>query len=192
MPRKSLPSTGPMLPGFEMCESAERVISQPLTSWPAASLARTSATQGEEQGCQENEADYGLSSPVSFANFDLATSSWRTFQLSLLEGLTRYSERWPRSGTMRSGTVYRLPPLAPLINETGYSLWPTARADLGESGVCWTRAKVGDHRSNLEDFIAWVWLSEGNALESGLHVNPVWLEWFMGFLEGYTDLDERD
>jgi hypothetical protein len=62
---------------------------------------------------------FGTSSPESLASYDPATSSWRTFQGSLLEdeGWGESLETWPRSGMTRSGTAYRLRPLVPLISE---------------------------------------------------------------------------
>jgi hypothetical protein len=59
---------------------------------------------------------------------------------------------------------------------------------MGTHGVCWKRAETGDHYSNLEDFIAWLWLREGNSRTSGLNVNPDWLDWFQGYPIGHTDL----
>lgn len=52
---------------------------------------------------------YGPSSTGSFANFDLATSLWRTSQRSLFEdeGWVEFSESWPARGTMRNGRCYR-------------------------------------------------------------------------------------
>jgi hypothetical protein len=43
----------------------------------------------------------------------------------LVEGLTEFSETWPRSGMMRNGIAYQLPPLVPLTDETASGLWPT-------------------------------------------------------------------
>src|ERR1043166_9273011 len=37
----------------------------------------------------------------SFALFDPITRSWRTSQISLTSGLTRFSGTWPRAGMMR-------------------------------------------------------------------------------------------
>jgi hypothetical protein len=102
----------------------------------AASPAKTSALQGGA-GIEARAADYGQNTPDLLANYDPATSSWRTSQHSLLGGLDEFSETWPRSGTMRSGIAYQLPPLVPLTAETASGLWPTpavvnAHLGLGE------------------------------------------------------------
>jgi hypothetical protein len=72
-----------------------------------------------------NAAACGSSTPDLLAKFDPATSSWRTSQRCLVEGWNEFSEAWPRSGTMRSGIAYQLPPLARLTDATEYGLWPT-------------------------------------------------------------------
>jgi hypothetical protein len=59
---------------------------------------------------------------MPFASFDPASSSWRTSQLCLLEEWSEYSETWPRSGTMRSGTAYLRPASAHLTAATAFSL----------------------------------------------------------------------
>lgn len=63
-----------------------------------------------------------------FASYDPPSSSWKTSQRSLVEGLETFSETWPRSGMMRGGTAYQLPPLAPLTAATGSGLLPTPEA----------------------------------------------------------------
>lgn len=108
------------------------------TSSAADSRARTSALPGAVLVLTASAADYGASTPESLASFDPATSSWRTSQRCLGGDLTAYSETWPRSGTMRNGTLYRLPPLVRLIAGIGSgSLLPTpceSNADRGGRG----------------------------------------------------------
>jgi len=64
----------------------------------------------------------------SLASYDPETSTWKTSQLSLVEGLGTFSETWPRSGIMRGGTAFPQPPLAPLTGGTGSGLLPTPEA----------------------------------------------------------------
>lgn len=111
------------LPGCEAMESTES------TSSAAGSRARTSASQARAPVLLASAADYGVSSLESSATFDRASSSWRTSQHCLVEGMARFSETWPRSGTTRNGTAYLLPPLARLTaaTESG-SLLPTPTA----------------------------------------------------------------
>lgn len=90
-----------------------------------ASPARTSARQGKARELMASVAAYGQSTPVLLANYDRDTSSWRTSQRSLVEGWTVFSETWPRSGMMRNGIAYQLPPLVPLTAATDSGLLPT-------------------------------------------------------------------
>jgi len=68
-----------------------------------------------------NEVGYSSTPCELFANWNQESLSWKTSQRCLLEGWTTFSGRWPRSGLMRSGTVYRLRPLVPRISGTGFS-----------------------------------------------------------------------
>jgi hypothetical protein len=107
---------------------------QQLMSSAGGSPARTSPTQEMAQGWPGSGQDYGRRLPVWLASYDPATSSWRTSQHCLVEGLTVFSETWPRSGMTRNGTAYQLPTLAPLTDAIGSGLWatPTAQPANGE------------------------------------------------------------
>lgn len=104
--------------------------------------------RGKVQDSPGNAPDSGLSSREWFARFDLDSSSWRTSQLSLLGGLMPFSGRWPRSGTMRNGRAFRLPPLVPRISGTGYSFWPTVNAADAKRGAD-ARDRIGSGGPNL-------------------------------------------
>ena len=67
--------------------------------------------------------------------YDPRSSSWRTWQLSWLEGWTPYSEAWPRSGMTRNGIAYRLPTLAHRTSGTASGLWPTPNVPNGGQAV---------------------------------------------------------
>lgn len=105
----------------------------PLMSSAEDSPARTSALQEVEQAWRESDAAYGMNMPELLASLDLTTSSWKMLQPCLVEGLRTFSDRWPRSGMMRSGTAYQLLPLAPLNLGVGVSFTLAARVhDRGE------------------------------------------------------------
>jgi hypothetical protein len=72
---------------------------------------------------------YGQKSPDWLASYDPNTFSWKTSQRSFLEDWTKFSGTWPRSGMMRNGIAYRLPPLVPLTGATASGLWQTPVAD---------------------------------------------------------------
>src|SRR5579871_3203682 len=102
-------------PTSEPCEA--RTLDQ-LTLFAADFHARTSASPERAPASQASGQGYGASTPELLARFDHATSLWKTSQLCLDGVLETFSETWPRSGLMRNGTAYRLPPLVPLTAET--------------------------------------------------------------------------
>lgn len=86
---------------------------------------RTSPSPASKRALMGTAAAYGQSSPVSLASYDPATQSWRTCQACFLTGWAEFSETWPRSGMMRSGTAYQLQPLVRLTGGTASGLWAT-------------------------------------------------------------------
>lgn len=100
---------------------------------------------------------------------------WLTPQRDLVSahGWEEFSSTWPRSGTMRSGIAYRLPPLVPLTGGTACGLWPTPNAGDGIAGASnlphrrqvslprtvalWPTPKAADaERGGRGDLLAWV------------------------------------
>jgi hypothetical protein len=100
---------------------------------------------------------YGPSSPDAFANYDPATSSWRTSQASFWgEEWTTYSEGWPTSGMTRSGRAFRRRPLVPRTSATASGSWPTPTVmdRPNEGSVRLLRARVLDGSISEEDATA--------------------------------------
>ena len=128
-PAASSPNTGPTSPAIRTCESLPQQGSLPMElpsmSSAAGSLAKTSASQERALASQVNEAGCSTRSLVLLANWDHASSSWRTSERCFLEGWMSFSERWPRSGMMRNGIAYQLPTLVHLTDGTESGLWPT-------------------------------------------------------------------
>jgi len=93
-----------------------------------ASRAKTLAQPEKAQESTEQGRECGTTWHGSLARYDRATSSWKTPQCSLLEGLDEFSETWPRWGMMRNGACLAQSMPAHLISatESGLSeLWPT-------------------------------------------------------------------
>lgn len=149
-----------------------------------ASPAKTSATQAKEQDSLASEADCSMNSAVWLAKWDQDTLSWRTSQRCLLGGWIKFLGRWPRSGTMRNGTAYRLQPLVPRITAIeSSSLLPTPTArDYrgGHKGTdCVRKRTPNGHGCQLNDLV------DGP-------LNPTFVEWVMGFPIGWTDLEDSE
>jgi hypothetical protein len=118
-----------------------------IASW-AASHARTSARLGEALASKVSVRVYGRNTPASLASFDRDTSSWRTFQLCLVEGWPEFSETWPRSGMMRNGTAYQLEPLAPLTSGIDCGLWPTPTVVFTREN--WTAEQIAERQQQVK------------------------------------------
>ena len=84
--------------------------------------ARTSALQAMERDWEASEADLCLNTSASLASADLDSYSWKTYQLSLFGGSTRYCWDSMRWGMMRDGQLFQPQKWAPRTeeNESGY------------------------------------------------------------------------
>jgi hypothetical protein len=110
----------------------------------AVSPVKTSQSPERVQVLKGAAAAYGRITPELLARFDPDTSSWRTSQLCLDGAFHEFSETWPRSGLMRNGTAYQLPPLVRLTEGTESGLWPTPVVPNGGRSV----KHVDDWRSD--------------------------------------------
>lgn len=143
--------------------------------FPAPTSATPAPCGESEKDLTARPADYGLKCAELLARYDPDTSSWRTSQQSFIEGWATFSQTWPRSGMMRSGTAYQLPTLAEAISATGFSLWPTPTArDYKGARLSTSQDEKGRGANNsLPDFFR----SNGN-----WHYPPVAVvECMMGF-----------
>lgn len=133
-------------------------------------------------------AGSGLRQQMSYAQFDPDTCSWRTsahlFEIETASGTS--SVIFTASGSMQSGRLYERPTLGRPQTVNGSTCWPTPRASMGDHMIAWSRAESGDHRSQLEDYVAFRWLREGRPRVRGLNVNPEWTDWLMGFPINHT------
>ena len=71
--------------------------------------AKTSVWQGPEQGSTDSDRGSGASMRELYATYSPATSSWKMSQLSLLGDSTVSSATWPKSGSIRSSSMYLRP-----------------------------------------------------------------------------------
>ena len=83
------------------------------------SPARTSALQARGPGSPETSPGSGSPGLISSAWFDRDSSSWRTWQRSLVGGWESCSGSFPKSGTMRSGQFFPLKTWAHRISGVG-------------------------------------------------------------------------
>ena len=144
-----------------MSEELESKIWNQLTLLLEDSPAKMSQSQGRRpESRKEPGQDSGLSSTESFANYDPATSSWRTSQACLLTGWELFSQTWPTQGTMRNGRCYRQRMSVRPTSESESSSWPTPRTSdcRGASQPRVQKIREGDspHKYQLRE-AAQVW-----------------------------------
>jgi hypothetical protein len=160
-----------------------------LTWFRAGFRAPTSVPPAREPESLASSQDCGARWRASSVKFDRGSSSWKTAHSLLSEDLPWSSVTLPRWGMMRAGELWERTTLAPLTKGSacGWSV-PTPRASTGTHGIAWCRAESGQHRSQLEDFLAWQHLQGGGQRVCGFNVNPDWNDWLMGWPIGHTDL----
>ena len=165
-----------------------------LTAW------QESASQAVMSGI------FGTISPASFAR--LSPDGWweKMYRgcCPVREGDTSgaSSLTWPRSGTMRNGSVYPLERLALPTVATVSSSWPTPTVnDARNSSLPPSQATrdslVGAVMRWATPTVNGNYNRKGSSPKSGDGLatqvgggplNPTWVEWLMGFPPGWTDL----
>lgn len=159
-----------------------------LTSFLADFPARTFRVPARERESTENDQGSGEKWQESSVRFDLNTCSWKTHLCLWEEDLQWFSVTLPKWGLMLNGVVFQHQTSERPINVTVSGLLPTPRASMGSHGVAWCRARTGDHRHNLEDWLAHQHIQNGGEETPGLNVNPNYAEWLMKWPAGWTDL----
>mgnify|MGYP003653553767 CR=1 FL=1 len=183
-----------------------------LTSFREAFLAKIFQSLGGGLALTENDLECGVTWPGWLAKYDPDTSLWRTAQCSLLEDLNECLATLPRWGMTRNGLLWAQPMLEPITKGTEFGLlqeiWPTPRCQMTRPVAIRQDIEKG-HRGNLEEVVAvrekWPtptahMAKETNAPSEALRneptltsrvggkLNPMWVEWLMGWPLGWTDL----
>jgi phage-related protein len=168
---ESSQSTGQMCLAIETCEKSAPTTLNQLISSVAGSPARTSHLLVNGWAWRASARLFGQNLLESFARLNpdgcwLKTS--QGYSQAMMDGsLETYSGTWPRSGTMRNGTLYRLRQLVRYIGGKGSSLWPTPTAITRpmEANVRMYRAKIAAGEMTEEEAAAIlgksVWESQG-------------------------------
>lgn len=154
-------------------------------------------------------AGSGRISLESFAYYDHATSSWKTYQACLFrdQEWETYSESFPKWGIAKSGRLYRRQPLVRPTSEKGFSLLPTPAASEVSNNTKLMCSGDGRAKPNKLGWIAAMLLPTAtatahkrgysNQAERGLlcpshaggPINPAWIEHLQGFPIGWTELE---
>jgi len=209
------------------CEPLTESRGEELLTWFRAGFpVKTSALPERAPALTELSRACGTTWPASLAKFDLASFTWRTPQLSLLEDLDECLETWPRSGSMRNGECFPRPQLERTTDESESGSWPTPTASGFEvadiSALLARRERMKLKHGNGNGFgltlnqAVKMWptptCQDGTQVDPPSHrdgrrhqpclgtlvnveagtslgpLNPTWVEWLMGWPEGWTDL----
>ena len=92
------------------------------------------------------------------------------------DGLEEFLETWPRSGLMHNGTAYKLPDLTHFTEGIEFGLLPTPTAR--------------DWKDNGKSPAELVRNSTTLATIANGPLNPNWIEWLMGYPQGFTELKD--
>ena len=144
-------------------------------------LAKTSAQPEKERGSTGKGRGCGFTWQGSFAKYDRDSSSWRTPQCSLLEGLDVFSETWPRWGTMRNGVCWERETWGEVMQGTvsGFS-HPTPTCS-DHKGAC---SREHPRVSQLKD-----WMFETlSHNQRTIYPHPGFMERVMAWPIGWTEL----
>jgi hypothetical protein len=142
-----------------------------LTSYRAASHARTYRRRAPGWASLESAAAYGRNSSALWATFDRDSSSLKTAQYSLFGDSIGCSLILPQSGLMLDGRIYQQPSLAPAMNVTAPGSLPTPLKS-------WSRHGPG-LSNNLENLR----MSLGVTQESLAIIEAVGWRWPASFTE---------
>jgi hypothetical protein len=180
-----------------------------LMSYLAGFRAKTSVQPGKALAWPASVPASGEKWRASWAKFDPSTSTWKTAQYSLLEGLESSLGTWPRWGSMQGGESYQQPtPVrltfgsesglwpAPVASDTGsrskpyaqggtplslaVKLWPTPTTMKSTGGPALCKWGGAGARKKMATMVSHA--------EMNGPLNPVWVEWLMGWPAGWSDL----
>ena len=184
-----------------------------LTLFREDFLAKTYQLQEKEQELTETEAVCGEKCRASFTKYNPDSFSWKTHQCSLLGDLDEFSETWPQWGLMRNGECWEQRTLGQIIRGTESGLleqtWPTPRSCSAMAATITPKSAWNEKRNpNLETIVGQRMFqtptahnakecnspSEKNrntptlATHAGGKLNPMWVEWLMGWPLAWTGL----
>jgi hypothetical protein len=204
-------------PGFQSLEMSKPLTDdlgeELLTLYRAGFHVKTYPAQEKARELTASDQECGEKWPGSFTKYDPDTLSWKTAQCSLLGGLESFSETWPQWGLMRDGVCWEQRTLEQTIRGTESGLlpetWPTPRSCSAMASTITSESAWNPKRNpNLETIVGRVMFptptchnsKEGAypaeftrktptlATHAGGKLNPMWVEWLMGWPLAWTDL----
>ena len=174
------------------------------------SHVRILALQEMEKAWKESEAVYSSRSSGSSARYDLDSSSWRTSQRLLFEEQNELLASFAAYGMTVDGVFYPLQMWERRTVGIGGGSWhiPTPTATDANNKRKSTQQKLGSmHSVSLKDFVTWPTPNARdctrdtsikhdrlpdavNSKKATGQLNPMWVEWLMGYPLGWTELKD--
>jgi hypothetical protein len=198
-------------------ETSNKLTGEQLSLWTssAVDIPVSHSAQQEKEKEQMTHDISGLGCEQQSANYDPDTQSWRMSEDISLWGDYKLLENLPKSGMTRNGVLYQQPDWVRPIDEIASSLWPTPttqevehpNAELTATGRRKSKDGKTSHSLGLADAVK-MWPTpqardykgpSGRSLKGterdlpmavGGKLNPMWVEWLMGFPTGWTDLED--
>lgn len=155
-----------------------------LMSFLAGFRARTSAQMGLAPASRESDQVYGQKWRELSVKFDLSSSAWKILHDSGEKVLPWSSVTLPQWGMTVNGFVYQHQTAQRPIHETACGLWPTVKSTI-RSDCPSERLR---HAPDLVSVIKMRPLPNGSMPQQDGQLNPEWVEWFMGWPIGWTEL----
>lgn len=149
-----------------------------------ASRARTSAQMVMVPALTDADQGCGQKWLESSVRFDRSSSAWKIHQGSEERGLPWSSVTLPKWGMAVNGFVYQHQIAVRPIKGTVSGLWPTAKASI--RGDC--PSERLRRTPDLPSAIKMRSLPDGSTPAQDGQLNPEWVEWFMGWPIGWTEL----
>lgn len=159
-----------------------------LTWYREAFLARTFQPREKAPALTAPAPACGGKCTELSMRYDRNSHSWKTHRCLLEEDLPESLVTLPASGMMLRGVCWELTPLDYLIIAPDYGFLPTPRASIGTHGIAWARAERGEHRSNLEDYLAYLYVKNDGKRVRGMCVSASFGGLMMGWPQKWTSL----
>jgi len=179
--KQSSESTGPTYPSTTMSEPSTQIDLEELTSSAADSHASLGVSPGSSEA-QKMTAISGRSWLPLLKGYGLGGSLGKMCEALLMNRWASSAAflTWKASDTAPSHLLFQLAPSMPRTDETGSGLWPTPTTrdhkDTGDS--------IMDGTVPVNGLLG---RAVSPSREHG-SLNPMWVEWLMGFPTGWTDL----
>jgi len=190
-----------------MCELCGEICWPQSTSSLVASPAKTSVLQDLVEAWLESEAAYSLKSSDLQKKLERRLCFSKTSQQLELEDFEKLSEHLPKWGMTVAGRVSLPQALEPLTSESDGFCWQTPTVQ-DANGRTYHNQRDGSVRLSLLGQIMYPTptatdygsnnhgVKEGKAKSKsslcekvGGQLNPMWVEWLMGYPIGWTELD---